>query len=100
MHPYPEEAKLCALVSLDFVSSNEPHEPSPDISSVSSRGVLSPFVARHVRFTTAGVFLHVEDRGPKHNAAMEGLRPPQQKRMKYAGQPLINRAGSLAGLGD
>jgi hypothetical protein len=33
-------------------------------------------VARHVRFTTAGVFLHVEDRGPKHNAATEGLGTP------------------------
>jgi len=42
-------------------------------------------MARHVRCATAGVFIHVEDRGPKHNAAMEGLRPPQQKRMKYAG---------------
>jgi hypothetical protein len=49
---------------------------SPHISHVSSRGVLSPFVARHVKFTTAGVFLHVEDRGPKHNAATEGLGTP------------------------
>jgi hypothetical protein len=30
--------------------------PSPNISSVSLRGGLSPFVARHVRFTTAVVF--------------------------------------------
>jgi hypothetical protein len=37
---------------------------------------LSPFVARHVRFTTVGVFLHIEDRGPKHNAATEGLGTP------------------------
>jgi len=58
---------------------------NPDISSVSSRGGLSAFLARHVRLATAGVFLHVEDRGPKHNAAREGLRLPQQNRMKYAG---------------
>ena len=30
---------------------------SPDISCVLSRGGLSPFVARHVRFATAVVFL-------------------------------------------
>ncbi len=45
---------------------------SPDISYDSSRGGLSTFLARHVRLANAGVFLHVEDRGPKHNAAMEG----------------------------
>ena len=64
---------------------------SPDISYVSSRGGLSRFMARHVRFATAGVFASsivkrgAEDCGPKHNAAMEGLRLPEQKRMKYPG---------------
>jgi len=57
---------------------------SPDISYDSSRGGLSTFLARHVRLAIAGVFLHVEDRGPKHNAARERLRLPQQNRMKYA----------------
>jgi hypothetical protein len=58
---------------------------SPHISSVSSRGGSSPFVARNVRFATAGVLIHVEDRKQKREAAMEGIGAPQQKRMNYAG---------------
>ena len=70
---------------------------SPDISCDLSRGGLSTFLARHVRLATAGVFLRVEDRGPKHNAARERLRLPQQNRMKYVGSrlPLILFFGCL-----
>ncbi len=67
------EAPFCGWAAI-FCSSDHLYDASSDklgadISFVSSRGVLSVYVARHARYATAGVFLHVEDRGPKHNAA-------------------------------
>ena len=40
---------------------------------------------REVRIDFLGDVVGVEDREPKHDAAMEGFGTPQQKRMKYAG---------------
>ena len=35
--------------------------------------------------------VHIEDRKPKHDAAREGFGTMQQKRMKYAGQPIAGQ---------